>query len=168
MFMKKTRVIFVCMGNICRSPTAEGVFRKLALESSLAGGLEVDSAGSHGFHVGEPPDPRSIKHAAMRGVELGCLRARKVTARDFEHFDYVIAMDENNVHQMKSICPDHLADKIQLLMAYVDAGDSLEVPDPYYGKAADFEMVLDLVEQGSRGLISHLIAQRASGRGAQK
>ena len=166
--MVKVAVLFVCMGNICRSPTAEGVFRKLASESPLAGDLEIDSAGTHGFHAGEPPDPRSIAHAAMRGVDLSSLRARKVTVGDFEHFDHVIAMDENNVQQLISICPVHLAGKIQLLMSYADADDSHEVPDPYYGMAGDFELVLDLIEKGNRGLVNHLIAQRASSRSGQK
>ena len=154
------KVLFVCMGNICRSPTAEGVFRKLAMERGLSGKLEIDSAGTHGFHVGRPPDPRSIEHAARRGYNLAALRAREVVPGDFVRFDYVIAMDEENVRQLKSFCPDHLAGKIELLLDYADDGKRHEVPDPYQGKAKDFELVLDLIEQGCRGLIDHLIEKR--------
>ena len=153
-------VLFVCMGNICRSPTAEGVFRKLAIENGLSGHLEIDSAGTHGFHTGSPPDPRSIDRAARRGVDLTRLRAREVVAADFERFDYVIAMDEQNVQHLKAFCPDHLSGKIELLLKYADGSKRHEVPDPYQGNAKDFELVLDLIEQGCRGLVNHLIEQR--------
>lgn len=154
------KVLFVCMGNICRSPTAEAVFRKFAIESGLSGQLEIDSAGTHGFHAGSPPDPRSIEHAARRGVDLTRLRAREVVPSDFERFDYVIAMDEENVRQLKSFCPDHLSGKIELLLKYADGSKRREVPDPYQGNAKDFDLVLDLIEQGCQGLVEHLIALR--------
>ncbi len=154
------KVLFVCMGNICRSPTAEGVFRKLAMERGLSGQLEIDSAGTHGFHVGRPPDPRSIEHAARRGYDLTALRAREVVPADFERFDYVIAMDGNNVEHLNAFCPDHHLKKVRLLLDYARAGKRSEVPDPYQGKPKDFERVLDLIEQGCRGLVDHLIEER--------
>lgn len=152
------KVIFVCMGNICRSPTAEGVFRKLAADSQLFSQLEIDSAGTLGFHADQPPDPRSIAHAARRGVDLTMLRARKVVTDDFERFDYVIAMDENNVQDLKAICANHLSKKIELLLNYADDNKRREVPDPYHGEAKDFELVLDLIESGCKGLLNHLTA----------
>lgn len=157
------KILFVCMGNICRSPTAEGVFRKLAADSPLAGTLEIDSAGTIGFHAGHPPDPRSIKHAALRGVDLKNLRAREVIAADFERFDHVIAMDDRNVEHLKSLCPAPLSGKIKLLTAFADTCKLREVPDPYYGAAGDFELVLDVIEEGCRGLINYLVSQQRTG-----
>ena len=112
------KVLFVCMGNICRSPTAEAIFRKLAGENGLSNHLEIDSAGTHGFHAGRPPDPRSIAHAARRGFDLTALRAREVVPADFERFDHVIAMDEENVRHLRAFCPARLAKKITLLLDY--------------------------------------------------
>lgn len=154
------KVLFVCMGNICRSPTAEGVFRKLIAKSAFSSHWEVDSAGTLGFHAGDPPDSRSIAHAARREIDLTMLRARKVAPEDFERFDYVIAMDENNVQNLKAICPDHLSNKIDLLLNYADEHKRREVPDPYHGEAKDFELVLDLIESGCQGLINHLSEQQ--------
>ena len=154
------KVLFVCMGNICRSPTAEGVFRKMAIENGLSGKLEIDSAGTHGYHAGLPPDSRATAHAAKRGVDLTALRAREVVPGDFVRYDYVIAMDEENIRHLKAICPEHLAGKIELLLDYADTSNRREVPDPYQGKAKDFELVLDLIEQGCRGLVNRLIEQR--------
>lgn len=154
------RVLFVCMGNICRSPTAEGVFRKLAMKSGLSGNLEIASAGTLGFHAGQAPDPRAIAHAAKRGYDLSALRARAVVASDFVRFDYIMAMDESNVLNLKADCPEYLSGKIKLLLSYAPAGNFTEVPDPYQGKAKDFELVLDLIESGCQGLVDHLVAQR--------
>ena len=154
------KVLFVCTGNICRSPTAEGVFRKIASEIGLSGQLEIDSAGTHGFHVGRPTDARSVEHAARRGVDLSACRAREVVPGDFEHFDHVIAMDDSNVQHLKAFCPDHLLGKIELLLTYAGPGKEREVPDPYQGKAKDFERVLDLIEQGCQGLADHLLRRR--------
>ena len=155
------KILFVCLGNICRSSTAEGVFRKLASESPLAGSVEVDSAGTVGFHAGDPPDRRSIEHAALRGIDLRNLRARKVTAADFEHFDHVIAMDAQNVAHLKSICPARHIGKIKLLLAFADSCKLREVPDPYHGAADDFELVLDVIEEGSHGLVNYLVDQQS-------
>lgn len=154
------KILFVCMGNICRSPTAEGVFRELASESPLAGSLEIDSAGTIGIHAGHPSDPRSIEHAALRDIDLRNLRARKVIAADFEQFDHVIAMDEQNVKSLKSICPARHLGKIKLLLGFADACKLREVPDPYYGAGGDFELVLDVIEEGSRGLVNYLVNQQ--------
>ncbi|MCY7386829.1 MAG: low molecular weight phosphotyrosine protein phosphatase [Burkholderiales bacterium] len=153
-------VLFVCLGNICRSPTAEGVFRKLVLESGLSGELGVDSAGTNGFHIGQAPDPRSIAHAAQRSIDLTTLRGRQVVPADFERFDYVIAMDNDNLRQLKALCPQQFSGKISLLLAYGDNTQYREVPDPYHGEAADFEVVLDLIVSGCRGLMSHIAAHR--------
>ncbi|MBC7623080.1 MAG: low molecular weight phosphotyrosine protein phosphatase [Aeromicrobium sp.] len=150
------KVLFVCMGNICRSPTAEGVFRKMVESGPLAGKVDIDSAGTHGYHEGAPPDPRAIEHAKQRGYDLTQLRAREVSPSDFERFDYVIAMDELNRRHLKSICPTRLQNKIELILEYGGEADEYEVPDPYHGKPADFETALDLIEAGCEGLHEYL------------
>ena len=150
------KVLFVCMGNICRSPTAEGVFRKMVESGPLAGKVDIDSAGTHGYHEGAPPDPRAIEHAKQRGYDLTQLRAREVSPSDFERFDYVIAMDELNRRHLKSICPTRLQNKIELILEYGGESDEYEVPDPYQGKPADFETALDLIEAGCEGLHEYL------------
>ena len=150
-------VLFVCTANICRSPTAEGVFRKLVANSPLAGHLEIDSAGTHSYHAGEPPDARAIEHAAMRGYELDQIRARQIGPGDFERFDFVLAMDEANIRQLKAMCPTRLSQKIELLLDYGGADDAHEVPDPYQGKPRDFEHALDLIESGCGGLLTYLL-----------
>lgn len=150
------RVLFVCMGNICRSPTAEGVFRKLVAQSPWSGAIDIDSAGTHGYHEGEPPDPRSISHAAKRGIDISSLRARKIVSADFTRFDYVVAMDDNNRRQLLAACPPRMQHKISLLMDWCDDDDAFEVPDPYYGEGDGFERVLDLVQAGCEGLLDGL------------
>jgi len=157
MFTRKTRVLFVCMGNICRSPTAEGVFRKLVEDSPLAKKIEIDSAGTIGSHAGSKPDPRAIELAASRGYQLEKLRARQVIAADFERYDHIIAMDTQNLKQLREICPPELAEKVELLMDFAPHAGSREVPDPYYGSAADFEHALELIEQGCDGLLQHIV-----------
>jgi len=151
----KTSVLFVCMGNICRSPTAEGVFRHFVNEAGLADQIEVDSAGTHAYHVGEPPDHRASAAAARRGVSLAEIRARRVSEEDFERFDYIVAMDEDNQAQLLDQAPDEHRSKVQLFLSYASVSET-EVPDPYYGGAAGFERVLDLVEEASRGLLETL------------
>ena len=151
------KVLFVCLGNICRSPTAEAVFRKLAVEKDVMGQLEVDSAGTNGLHIGQSPDPRSIKHAAKRGIDLTPLRGRLIERADFERFDVVIAMDNENVRQLTALCPESIQGKIRLLLAYAKHCNYREVPDPYYGGAREFELVLDLIESGCRGLLEKLV-----------
>ncbi|MBL0122339.1 MAG: low molecular weight phosphotyrosine protein phosphatase [Betaproteobacteria bacterium] len=162
MYTKKTSVIFICMGNICRSPTAEGVFRKLVGESPLAGKMEIDSAGTLGAHAGAKPDPRAIALAASRGYELEKLRARQVAEADFLKFDYVIAMDVQNFRHLKAVCPPEQAHKIELLLGFSPDAGALEVPDPYYGSAADFEHALELIEHGCKGLLRHITHPHAA------
>lgn len=146
------RVLFVCMGNICRSPTAHGV-----MESKLAAAglrIEVDSAGTHGYHVGAPPDERSQAHAKRRGYELSAQRARQLQAADFERFDLVLAMDEDNLARAAAICPRSRRDRLQLFLPHALGEQAPRaVPDPYYGGAEGFETVLDLVERACDALI---------------
>lgn len=156
---EKTSVLFVCMGNICRSPTAEGVFRHFAAEAGMTSLLEIDSAGTHAYHVGEPPDRRAQAAAARRGVALDDIRARRVVVEDFERFDYVIAMDKDNVARLQEVAEPEQHHKIHLFLKFAEAGEQ-EVPDPYYGGSAGFERVLDLVEDASRGLLATLRSGR--------
>jgi protein-tyrosine phosphatase len=148
-------VLFVCMGNICRSPTAEGVFRHFVNEAGLNEEITVDSAGTHAYHVGEPPDRRAMAAAERRGVSLVGLKARRVTDDDFERFDHIIAMDEDNLIRLQEQSTDEYRDKISLFLSFA-ADTETEVPDPYYGGGAGFERVLDLVEKASRGLLETL------------
>ncbi|MGH8642037.1 MAG: low molecular weight protein-tyrosine-phosphatase [Burkholderiales bacterium] len=151
----KISVLFVCTGNICRSPTAEAVFKHCVREAGLAGRIVSDSAGTHDYHVGEPPDPRTQRAAKRRGYELGALRARRVRRDDFERFDYVLAMDEANLWQLERLCPREHAHKLKLFLDF-GGGPPREVPDPYYGGPEGFERVLDLVEGAAQGLLRHL------------
>ena len=151
----KTRVLFVCMGNICRSPTAEGVFRYHVEQAGLADRLEVDSAGTHAYHVGEPADRRARAAAERRGMSLDGIRARRVSSQDYERFDYIIAMDEDNLARLRDEAPEGHDARLHLFLEFA-SGSETEVPDPYYGGAAGFERVLDLVEDASRGLLETL------------
>ena len=150
-----TSVLFVCMGNICRSPTAEGVFRHLVEEGGLSDHIEIDSAGTHAYHINEPPDRRATAAAERRGYSLTAIRARRVAGTDFERFDYIIAMDRDNVERLVEQAEVEHHDKIRLFLEFANAQED-EVPDPYYGGAAGFERVLDLVEDASRGLLEML------------
>ena len=152
---EKQRVLFVCMGNICRSPTAEGVFRHFVAEASLDDRIETDSAGTHAYHVGEPPDRRAVAAAERRGISLDGIRARRVTESDYDQFDYIIAMDSDNLASLKDDEPDNARASIHLFLEFAEIA-ATEVPDPYYGGAAGFERVLDLVENASRGLLGTL------------
>ena len=147
------KVLFVCMGNICRSPTAHGVFQKLTNDQGLSHLIEVDSAGTHAYHVGEPPDHRSQTAALARGYDLSSQRARKVKSADFEHFDYVVAMDESNFAMLEENCPVGQEHKVSLFLDFAPQLPESEVPDPYYGGAQGFKHVLDLVEAAADGLI---------------
>ena len=148
-------VLFVCMGNICRSPTAEGVFRHFVQEAGLADRIKIDSAGTHAYHTGEPADRRASAAAERRGYSLADIRARRVQAEDFENFNYIVAMDRlNHVTLIDRADAEH-HDKIRLFLEFSSAGED-EVPDPYYGGAAGFDRVLDLVEEASRGLLETL------------
>jgi protein-tyrosine phosphatase len=159
------RVLFVCMGNICRSPTAEGVFRKVLLERAPDLDVLVASAGTHAYHVGQPPDPRARRAAERRGVDLSAQRARRVKADDFEHFELVLAMDEQNRDALLDICPPEFRDRVRLLLEFAPHLGRTEVPDPYYGGSNGFEHVLDLVEEAALGVLEHL--RRTNAPGAQ-
>jgi protein-tyrosine phosphatase len=143
------------MGNICRSPTAEGVFRHMVEHSNVENQIAIDSAGTHAYHVGNPPDPRAQDAARKRNIDLSGQRARRVGADDFIEFDYVIAMDESNKYDLLSICPSGYEDRVHLFLDFADVSES-EVPDPYYGQGRGFEIVLDLVENASAGLLEHI------------
>lgn len=156
------KVLFVCMGNICRSPTAQGVFEALLKNEGLHTHIDVDSAGTHAYHVGEPPDPRAIRAAARRGIDISAQSARTVTSADFEEFDYVLAMDRNNHALLLAICPQSHQSKLTLLLEYAPHLGLSEVPDPYYGGSNGFEQVLDLVEAASQGLLTHIRQTRLS------
>lgn len=149
------KVLFVCMGNICRSPTAEGVFRHKVEQKNLQEQISIDSAGTHAYHVGNPPDQRAQDAALKRDIDLSQQRARRVSADDFSEFDYVIAMDESNLDDLLSICPAGYEDRLHLFLAFSDSGNK-EVPDPYYGQGRGFEIVLNLVEDASEGLLKHI------------
>ena len=150
------RLLFVCMGNICRSPSAEGVFRRVLADKAPHLPIEIDSAGTHDYHVGSPPDRRAVEAALRRGVDLSKLRARQVTREDFERFDWVLVMDEENLTALQSIAPAQYQSRIRLLMDYAPDAASRHVPDPYYGGARGFEEVLDLLEEASEGLLEAL------------
>ncbi len=150
-------VLFVCMGNICRSPTAEGVVRLLVEQEAPDLALELDSAGTHSYHLGHPPDLRSADAALKRGVDLSSLRARKVVAEDFTRFDLVLAMDRANLADLRAMSPVEVHHRVRLFMSFAgEAAGTDEVPDPYYGGPNGFEQVLDLVESAGRGLIEAL------------
>lgn len=155
-----TRVLFVCMGNICRSPTAEAVFRRLAAQRGLLGELEIDSAGTHGYHVGETPDARTQRAAAERKYDLSEIHARKVAPEDLEHFDLVLAMDRSNLDALRKLCPANRLHRLKLFMSYARQFDDDEVPDPYYGLAHDFDLVLDMIEDAADGLLDSILRER--------
>lgn len=154
------KVLFVCMGNICRSPTAEGVFRHVLERAGLRERVLIDSAGTGDWHVGSPPDSRACVAAAQRGYDLSALRGRQVTRRDFAEFDYVIAMDDENVRTLMRISPRDQRHKIRLFTDFSSNGAS-SVPDPYSGGPEDFELVLDLVEDAAQGLLRHIRSELA-------
>lgn len=151
--------MLVCMGNICRSPTAEGVLRTLVEREGLAAYFEIDSAGTHGYHVGEAPDERTRKAARRRGYDLSQLRARRVNELDFQYFDCILAMDRDNLALLRRACPGEHRHKLGLFLEYANGCEDEEVPDPYYGGEAGFERVLDLVEDAARGLIAAMRAK---------
>lgn len=153
---KPVRVLFVCMGNICRSPTAEGVFRKLHEKLAPELDIHMDSAGTHAYHIGDAPDPRSQGAALQRGVDISRHRGRQAIPQDFQDFDYVIAMDSDNLRRLQAIQPKDSHAELRLLLEYAPQTGLLDVPDPYYGGANGFERVLDLVEAGSRGLLEEI------------
>ncbi len=150
------RILFVCMGNICRSPTAEAVFREHVRRHAPELEVEIDSAGTHDYHVGEAPDARAVAAAARRGIDLSGLRARQVEDADFERFDLILAMDRVNHVALLERSPPEYHPRIRLMLEFADDPAALEVPDPYYGGAKGFDEVLDLVEEAAAGLVAEL------------
>ncbi|VVD93927.1 low molecular weight protein-tyrosine-phosphatase [Pandoraea terrigena] len=154
--MRSTSVLFVCMGNICRSPSADGIFRHRLAAARLTDAVVVDSAGTHSYHLGHAPDERTQAAAERRGYDLSALRARRVEAGDFERFEWIVAMDDANAAELMTRCPAEYRHKIVRLMDFATRHDATEVPDPYYGGAQGFETVLDYIEDGLDGLLAHL------------
>jgi len=150
------KVLFICMGNICRSPSAEGVFRDLINNKQLQNAFSIDSAGTHAYHIDEAPDLRSQKAAKDRGIDLSQQRARKVIMGDFEDFDYLLAMDKANLSILQQSCPAEHKHKVGLFLDYAPHLKTNEVPDPYYGGKYGFETVLDLIEEASTGFFNSL------------
>ena len=150
------RVLMVCMGNICRSPTAHGVLTQRVADAGLGDRIVVDSAGTHDYHVGRPPDERAQQHAARRGYDLSAQRARQLKAQDFDDFDLVLVMDDANQHAARVLCPPGQRHKLRRLTDFCTRHRASEVPDPYYGGAAGFEAVLDLVEDACDGVLAAL------------
>ena len=153
------RILFVCMGNICRSPSAEGVFRSLLAQRAPQLPIEVDSAGTHDYHVGEPPDDRAIAAARRRGIDLSSLRARTVQISDFDYYDLILAMDEQNLGELRRRAPAARHERIRLMMEFVPSAAVRAVPDPYYGGPQGFEQVLDLLEEASEGLLREMLTR---------
>lgn len=153
------RVLFVCLGNICRSPTTEGVFQQAVVRAGLDDRVTIDSCGVGDWHVGKAPDPRSQAAARQRGIEIGHLRARQLKASDFHEFDYVLGMDRENLAAMRALQPANSQAQVGLLLDYAGLPQS-DVPDPYYGGDDGFEQVLDLIERASQGLLDELQRER--------
>ena len=151
-----TKVLFVCLGNICRSPTADAVFKKMVQDAGLAHLIGVDSAGTGSWHIGHPPDHRAKAAAAQRGYDLSSLRARQVEIGDFDKFDHILAMDAQNRADLDALCPPGHQQKIRLFLEYSPDTELTDVPDPYYGGEDGFDQVLDLVESAAAGLLDHL------------
>lgn len=151
-----TKVLFVCLGNICRSPTAEGVFTQLIKKQGLDKQIQVDSAGTHAYHVGEAPDVRAQEAARKRGIELAQLKGRQVVANDVLEFDYVLAMDYDNYDSLLNICPEGYESRVSLFLSHATELEIEEVPDPYYGGKRGFDHVLDITEEASQGLLEKI------------
>lgn len=157
------KVLFVCAGNICRSPIAQGVFESLLEREGLSGEVEVDSAGTHAYHAGEPPDPRAQRSAEKRGIDLGGQRARRIEQEDCERFDYVLVMDQENYSWVEPLC-DGLRAEVRMFLDYAPEHLETEVPDPYFGGAEGFERTLELAEAASCGLLDDILRRQLSNR----
>lgn len=154
--MSEVSVLFVCLGNICRSPTAHGIFQHLVTQEKLAERILIDSAGTGDWHIGHAPDQRSQAAAIARGYDISHLRARQVSAGDFSSFDYILAMDNQNLTNLKAMQPANYDGHLGLFLAFGGQSDYREVPDPYYGGEAGFQLVLDLIQDASEGLLDHI------------
>lgn len=149
------KVLFICMGNICRSPTAEGVFRQVVEQASLSDQINIDSAGTHAYHIGSQPDHRAQSAALNRGIDLSSQRGRKVESSDFDTFDYILAMDDSNHSDLQAVA-NGSADNLHMFLKFAENFSESDVPDPYYGGDQGFEHVLDLIEDASKGLLAHI------------
>jgi low molecular weight protein-tyrosine phosphatase len=152
-------VLFVCTGNICRSPTAEGVFRAMVAAQDLSDVITVNSAGTGDWHVGEPPDERACETAALRGIDIGGQRARRVTRDDFTEFELILAMDRSHHHELARLCPKGEERRIHMFLSYAPELGLLDTPDPYFGSGDGFEKVFDMIEAGARGLLAEIRAK---------
>ena len=159
----KTQVLFVCLGNICRSPTAHGVFERCVQEAGLTEKILVDSAATAAFHVGNPPDPRTLRAAAARGYDLAAQRSRQVSKEDFHKFNFILPMDRINLLNLRAIQPKDFSGHLGLFMDYSRQRQYTQVPDPYNDGAESFELVLDLVEDAAQGLLQHIMSTRLQG-----
>ena len=153
------RVLFICLGNICRSPTGQGVFQDLVDRKDLNNRITIDSAGTAAYHIGEPPDPRSQAAAKIRGIDLSDQRARRVEVKDFEKFDYLLAMDADNKASLMRLCPPGSEHKVHLMLDFSEGSKGQDVPDPYYVGGEGFEVVLDLIENASNGLLDEICSK---------
>lgn len=160
MELEKIKILFVCMGNICRSPTAEGVFRHQVTEAGQTDKIIIDSAGTHAYHIGSSPDRRAQQAALQRGYDLSSLRGRQVGPGDFHEFDYILAMDKENLVNLSHICPSQEQHKLKLFMEFSRGFSEREVPDPYYGGNQGFENVLNMVEDAASGLLEEILARK--------
>ncbi len=152
----KVAVLFVCMGNICRSPTAQGVMEKLLAHEGVADRVLVDSAGTHDYHIGKPPDERAQAVARKRGIDISRQRARQADRDDFEQFDYVLAMDRDNLELLRAICPRGSEERLRLFLEFAPQLERTDVPDPYWGAPDGFERVLDMIEAAADGLLADI------------
>ncbi len=162
--MKKYSVLFICTGNICRSPTFEGVFKYLLSENKISRNFFIDSAGTRSYHIGETADIRSINYAGERGYDLSEIRSRQVCNKDFSEFDLLLALDRSHYDELISISPRKYTSKIKLILSYINYESLHDVPDPYYGKKEDFERVLDLAEECCDRLLKKLIKKVESSK----
>ncbi|KAA9131949.1 low molecular weight phosphotyrosine protein phosphatase [Marinihelvus fidelis] len=153
-----TSVLFVCMGNVCRSPSAEGYFRHHVEAAGLEDEFDIDSAGTHGYHVGRPPDSRAITACARHGIDISSLSARQVSAADLQQYDHVLAMDTQNLAALRQLAGEH-AGRVRLMLDYAPGQDRREVPDPYYGGDEGFELMCGLLDSATRGLLAALRAE---------
>lgn len=158
-------ILFVCTANICRSPMAEGVFRKMLADSGIKADLEIDSVGTHDYQVGKSPFPQAVASAKRRGYDITHLVARRLRPNDFDHFDMILAMDRANMAHLRTIAPTRCKQKIELLLDYGDRYQGKEIPDPYGGQRKDFERALDMIEDGCKGLVELLASSPHVRRG---
>jgi protein-tyrosine phosphatase len=152
------KILFICTGNICRSPTAEGVVRRMLAERAPELDVEIDSAATHDYHLGQPPDPRSVAAARQRGIDISGLRARQVEVGDFEIFDWLVAMDRGQLHLLQAMAPPNHRSRVRLMMDFAPDAFRREVPDPYFGGSVGFDEVLDLLEEAAAGMVQELLS----------